>query len=1094
LAYNYVYSAAGNMLSSSADFDGNTTSYTYSSVGSSSNFLSTLTDPIGRVLSFQYDTQGRASSQVVFGGGTLGFSYSTDSNGPVTTVKDIDNQVSTYHFNSQYLLTETDLPDGSKQTQTWTSQNQIASFTDELGFTTQYTYNSHGDMTSIQKPLDPSPVEITYDPNFDQVTSIAPLVGAPTSTQVNSINGDILGIQRTSGATSLSETLGYDSFGNPISFKNGIGSFSNQTDPNGLLTFVYDLRNPETRTYDIRGRVITRAFKSGRTLTYTWDNHDRVTRVDDTTGPSTLLSYDVVNRTLTRTMTDGTTNQVTQYQWDTRDRLVVKTDALGNTSTFQFDVKSSNGTVAVIDQPRARIDADGNTTSFSFDNRDRVIQKIDAKGGVTQYQYNLRGDRTAVIDPLNQKTTFSFDGNRRLISEVRPSLTTSTNGKTAASTENLNYFYDLSGKLVRIEKPSLLGGKSVISFSFDMFDRLIEKIEQRLDKNGKVTLVEDDSTFSYSPELDRVLMTQANNGVENLSFGYDPAPPFAPVSYSAQAKDPKNSLSLIQGQYTVSYDGTNQIQSIVDATGKTAFTSSHDEAGRLLQMISGNIVGDEVKPFSAALKYDSFGRKSQVSFSDSSSGSMQYDLDNRVSQIQWQTSNIWFMSDSLSEQLSYDPAGNVLAQVREFGKQSYSYDPTNQLTSVVGKGSAQGFFGKTEDDGVAQALDQSYGYDLAGNRTLASTNGKSEFIDNQIVSDEKAVFQSDADGFGNLSAETPVSDPHLSRNYTYRTDGKLTQMNVIFDEQWRCDPSIKEIVTQTQYSFDALGRRVGKQTKYAPNLGGRLGPNLGMTQAYSYLVNKDKILLAKSGDGTISLYLDGQGIDEHLAEVSRNTSQGFFTDHVGSVLNNSLAGTLHAYDAFGRSVASLPLFPSFLSSDPALYGFAGRQFDVESGKYYNRARMYDPNTGRFMQQDPLGIAGGLNLYRYAENAPVGKKDPSGLCDLFDPEYDLPDSAYYDYYGSIEGAEAAVSVFYTGAAAASVAGLSLAALGPEALAVYLSNPALAEEYGIAGASAIGQFLTGDNLPYEPGSDLASSFVGNVSSNIINSVSDDSSDGD
>jgi YD repeat-containing protein len=402
---------------------------------------------------------------------------------------------------------------------------------------------------------------------------------------------------------------------------------------------------------------------------------------------------------------------------------------------------------------------------------------------------------------------------------------------------------------------------------------MIEKTQQRLDKNGNITLTEDDSTYGYSSELDQVLLTQANNGIENLNFNYDPAPPFAPVAYGAQAKDPKNALGLIQGQYTVNYDGTNQIASIVGAAEKTAFTSTHDPAGRLLESISGNMIGEGIPAFSAILKYDTFGRKSSVSFSNNSSGTMKYDLDNRVSQIEWQTNSLWFLSDSISEQLTYDPAGNVLSQTREFGKQAYSYDPTNQLTSVVAQGSASGFFGKMEDNGIAQALSQSFEYDLAGNRTLASTSGKAQFIGNQIVSNQKANFQSDADGFGNLAAEIPDSDPHLTRNYTYRTDGKLTQMSVTFDDQWRCDPTMSQVITQTQYYFDALGRRIGKQTKYSPNQGGRLGPALGMTQSFSYLVNQDKILLAKGGDGRLDLYIDGQGIDEHLAEVSSNGSE-----------------------------------------------------------------------------------------------------------------------------------------------------------------------------------------------------------------------------
>lgn len=163
-----------------------------------------------------------------------------------------------------------------------------------------------------------------------------------------------------------------------------------------------------------------------------------------------------------------------------------------------------------------------------------------------------------------------------------------------------------------------------------------------------------------------------------------------------------------------------------------------------------------------------------------------------------------------------------------------------------------------------------------------------------------------------------------------------------------------------------------------------MGPSLGFTQAFSYLIDQEKILLSKGGDGTLNLYLDGQGIDEHLGEVSRNGTHAFLTDHLGSVLNSSISGSFQSYDAYGRTIAGLPLFASILPSDPVNYGFAGRQFDIESGKYYNRARMYDPNTGRFMSQDPIGLeAGDTNLYRYAFNNPLMYLDPTGKVAIVD---------------------------------------------------------------------------------------------------------------
>jgi len=56
----------------------------------------------------------------------------------------------------------------------------------------------------------------------------------------------------------------------------------------------------------------------------------------------------------------------------------------------------------------------------------------------------------------------------------------------------------------------------------------------------------------------------------------------------------------------------------------------------------------------------------------------------------------------------------------------------------------------------------------------------------------------------------------------------------------------------------------------------------------------------------------------------------------------------------------------------------GQYLDRETGLHYNLFRYYDPDCGRFTQQDPIGLAGGLNLYQYAPN-PLGWVDPLGLC-------------------------------------------------------------------------------------------------------------------
>ncbi|AGQ33536.1 hypothetical protein M495_24785 [Serratia liquefaciens ATCC 27592] len=57
--------------------------------------------------------------------------------------------------------------------------------------------------------------------------------------------------------------------------------------------------------------------------------------------------------------------------------------------------------------------------------------------------------------------------------------------------------------------------------------------------------------------------------------------------------------------------------------------------------------------------------------------------------------------------------------------------------------------------------------------------------------------------------------------------------------------------------------------------------------------------------------------------------------------------------------------------------FQGQYHDHETGLHYNRYRYYDPEVGRFVGKDPIGYAGGINMYAYAPN-PIAWTDPLGL--------------------------------------------------------------------------------------------------------------------
>ena len=99
-------------------------------------------------------------------------------------------------------------------------------------------------------------------------------------------------------------------------------------------------------------------------------------------------------------------------------------------------------------------------------------------------------------------------------------------------------------------------------------------------------------------------------------------------------------------------------------------------------------------------------------------------------------------------------------------------------------------------------------------------------------------------------------------------------------------------------------------------------------------------------------------------------------DRLGSVVATSANGALvgsFSYTPFGES----PGDPELTGTE---FGFAGYQYDAETGLYHTQNRYYDPRLGRFLSPDPLGQAAGRNVYAYVQDDPLDSVDPLGLCD------------------------------------------------------------------------------------------------------------------
>lgn len=261
-----------------------------------------------------------------------------------------------------------------------------------------------------------------------------------------------------------------------------------------------------------------------------------------------------------------------------------------------------------------------------------------------------------------------------------------------------------------------------------------------------------------------------------------------------------------------------------------------------------------------------------------------------------------------------------------------------------------------------------------------------------------------------IDASSAQQVPDESRSY-YSADGKLTYYNRHLG--WTLPGEGTGVFEE--YRYDALGRRVymrsrrpstcnypceayvqrtvwdGDQVLYEIRGSGKDGVNpVYMDREGAVATGDDPNLY-----GVIA-YAHGPGIDqplgmlkEYAGETGGNGSWGYVTPHANWKGEWSY-GTYSDGTYCQSTGAACPTWPGFYQSmdgspegnQPPTYtvwwGNIIRGQADASGLQYMRNRYYDPKTGRFTQQDPIGLAGGLNLYGYAGGDPVNFSDPFGL--------------------------------------------------------------------------------------------------------------------
>jgi RHS repeat-associated protein len=278
--------------------------------------------------------------------------------------------------------------------------------------------------------------------------------------------------------------------------------------------------------------------------------------------------------------------------------------------------------------------------------------------------------------------------------------------------------------------------------------------------------------------------------------------------------------------------------------------------------------------------------------------------------------------------------GNILTildQVNPAENRTHTYDALQRLTTGGTTGTAE-----------------TYDYDLVGNRTTSFLSFSHTHDDlNRLLEDDQFLYTYDDNG--NLETKTEKATSDVT-TYQWDAQDQLIQID-------------RPDATTVTYKYDGLGRRIEKDVA-------------GSSTRYVY--DGQDILLEYDGTNTfVARYNHGGQVDQPL--VLQKGGVGFFyyhSNHQGSITHlTDSSGTIansYVYDSYGRrlNVAESVLQP---------YSYTGREYDVESGLYFSRARYFDANTGRFLTKDPLRLrAGDQNFYRYVRNNPLNLNDPFGF--------------------------------------------------------------------------------------------------------------------
>ena len=590
-------------------------------------------------------------------------------------------------------------------------------------------------------------------------------------------------------------------------------------------------------------------------------------------------------------------------------------------------------------------------TTLEYDPNGNSTRTTQGPGQVTVHGYDILNRRAMTTDALSGVVRYGFDGQDRLTVVQDPRLLYTQyprNGLGDATslispdTGTASHTYDGAGNLkTRVDSRGVTA-----TYTYDAVNRLRSIAYSQ---SGQTTLTHsytyDQTGGTFGSGIGR--LTSATHAGGSTSYGYDAQGRVVSELQSLSRQSGANN-SAVNHSVGYGYDGAGNVTSIAYPSGRrltiaysagvpTSLSLAKDASTAPVTLLSAI----QWEPFGAAKSWlwqMNSGTQLHERIHDSDGRVVRYRLGNSVRDLSYDA------GDRIEGYMHYD-ASSGAAQANL--AQSFAYDTLGRLTGVL-----------------TASNSWNIGYDASGNRTSVLADG---------ASSNSYTTASNSNRLMNTTSP--------ARNFAYDNAGNTTGDGLFtstFTLAGRM-ATLSKAGVSTTYSVDAFGRRVRKFS------------STGKASTVIYVYDQQGQLLGEYDSAGVALreyvWLNSTPVAVFTPDPTGATKPPLVyyihTDHLDAprvvVDKNNAARWSWLAEPFGTTAANGN--PSGLGAFSFSLRLPGQVFDAESGLHYNVFRDYDAGSGRYVQSDPIGLAGGINTYAYVGGNPLTYYDPYGLFDI-----------------------------------------------------------------------------------------------------------------